>query len=168
VAKTDDSSLDDLLALKYSKSITTYWPFKAVTEPSAMPTSTGGPSDGNNSTDDGGMPSYVPPLLGTILGLLVVITVLCAILFWVRRKKQRRRLLASDSGASTINKRKTWSWLMGVNADEKDDYYAPGSENPLDESTIAGTSGYKRANPVEAPEDAVIHELGGKSNNFEN
>jgi hypothetical protein len=169
VAKTDNTSLDDLLAIKYPKAIETWWPFKAVTSPGAVPSSTGIATDSTN-TDGGSLPTYVPPLLGTILGLLVIFTMLCTILFWVRRKKQRRRLLASDSGASTAYKKRqsTWSWLMGVNADDKDDrdYYVPGSDakhGHLDGSTIAGTPGYEKPNPVEAPEDAVIYEMGGKS-----
>lgn len=71
-------------------------------------------------TKDGGMPSYIPPLLGAILGLLGVITILCAVLFWLRRKKQQRKRLQSDSAASTVRKnRQTWSWLLGVYGDEK-------------------------------------------------
>jgi hypothetical protein len=172
VAKTDNSSLDDLLAIKYQKTIETWWPFKAVTSSGAVPTSTGVITDASN-TDGGSLPTYVPPLLGTILGLLVIITILCTILFWVRRKKQRRRLLASDSGASTVVKKRqsTWSWLMGVNAEDKDDrdYYGPESDakhGHLDGSTIVGTPGCEKSNPVEAPEDAVIYEMGGKSKDF--
>lgn len=80
------------------------------------------------------MPSYIPPLLGAILGLLGVITILCAILFWLRRKKQQRKRLQSDSAASTVRKnRQTWSWLLGVYGDEKRGQFedpTPSSEHP--------------------------------------
>lgn len=107
-----------------------------------------------------GLPNYVPPLLGVILGLLVLITILCGILFWLRRRKQREaRRMTSDSGTSgAFRKKQTWSWLKGLSgASEKGDFYSPGSvKDPLD------TTGYE-VHPVEAPEDAVLHELGGKS-----
>lgn len=80
------------------------------------------------------MPSYIPPLLGAILGLLGVITILCAILFWLRRKKEQRKRLQSDSAASTGRKnRQTWSWLLGVYGDEKRGQFedpTPSSEHP--------------------------------------
>lgn len=86
------------------------------------------------------MPSYIPPLLGAILGLLGVITILCAVLFWLRRKKQQRKRLQSDSAASTVRKnRQTWSWLLGVYGDEKRGQFedpTPNTENsdPFDRS----------------------------------
>jgi len=66
--------------------------------------------------------------------------------------------MTSDSGASGAFRRKqTWSWLRGLGGmSEKGDFYSPGSaKDPLD------IPGYE-TNPVEAPEDAVLHELPGE------
>lgn len=89
------------------------------------------------------MPSYLPPLLGAILGLLVLITILCAVLFCLRRKRAQQKRLQSDSAASTVRKnRQTWSWLLGVYGDEKRGHGlvdpTPSTEppNPFDASAV--------------------------------
>jgi hypothetical protein len=55
---------------------------------------------------------------------------------------------------------------MNVNADEKGDFYAPSDaavKNPvLDSNAVPGTPAHEMPNPVEAPGDAIIHELPGK------
>jgi len=89
------------------------------------------------------VPSYLPPLLGAILGLLVLITILCAVLFCLRRKRAQQKRLQSDSAASTVRKnRQTWSWLLGVYGDEKRGHGlvdpTPSTEppNPFDASAV--------------------------------
>lgn len=115
------------------------------------------------------MPSYVPPLLGAILGLLGVITVLCTVLFWLRRKKQQRKRLQSDSAASTVRKnRQTWSWLLGVYGDEKRGDFGdptPNTEasNPFDHSALVSpmTEG---VNPMDAAVETMgrpVYEMPG-------
>lgn len=104
------------------------------------------------------MPSYVPPLLGAILGLLGLITVLCAILFWLRRKKLQKKRLQSDSAASTVRRnRQTWSWLLGVYGDEKNrDHFedpTPSTEtaNPFDHhSALVSPMTEVSTNPMDA------------------
>jgi hypothetical protein len=102
------------------------------------------------------MPSYVPPLLGAILGLLVLITILCAVLFWLRRKRQQQKRLQSDSAASTVRKnRQTWSWLLGVYGDEKRGHEwmdpTPSTEppNPFDGSTVVSPMTEVQVDPIE-------------------
>lgn len=135
----DDTAIPGLFNIKYTKTIPKYWPFSSVSSFETTVTSptvlllTPVPASSN-----GGMPGYIPPLLGAILGLLGVITILCAVLFWLRRKKQQLKLLQSDSAASSVRKnRQTWSWLLGVYGDEKRGQSGgptPSNPDPFDHS----------------------------------
>jgi hypothetical protein len=158
-ANWNDSSLPDLLAIKYPGNVTNYWPFKSLQSSAASPT----PTSSAFPINAGGLPSYVPPLLGATFGLLILVTLLCGVLFWLRRRKQRLRRLASDSGASTVlKKHRTWSWLMNVNIGDKEDYYNPSEKkNQFDDGTLSGAPAYEDSRLVEAPADTVIHEMPG-------
>ena len=128
------------------------------------------------------MPSYVPPLLGAILGLLLLITLLCVALFYLRRKRQEKRHLQTDSAASEVRKhRQTWSWLLGVNGDEKRDWAAlqqptgVAGQTPPDvggqgEHAVGGVGGVGavaavgavREEPIEAG-GRQLHEMSGEA-----
>jgi hypothetical protein len=167
-AKLGNDDLKTLLATKYTKKVKNYWPFESVN--TSSPTSTSSTQATTEAASHGGgnsLPSYLPPLLGAILGVLVVIAILGIYLFW-RRRNQRMRHLASDSGASTmVKRRRTWSWLGGVNSsdkpahDDSTEYGLSGErKNPLD---ATGQSAYepKTMVPVEADPQNTIFELPG-------
>ncbi|KAI5818342.1 hypothetical protein BZA77DRAFT_364449 [Pyronema omphalodes] len=158
-----DTDLGTLLQTQYPGTVKNYWPFAASHKPD-----TSIPKGDNDSGSGGGsqssLPKYVPPLLGVILGILGIAIILCSVLFWLRsRKHKQEQRLASDSGASAVVKRRTWSWLMNVNTDEKGDFYAPSEsavKSPVpDSSTVRGRPAHDTSNPVEVPGDGVVHEL---------
>ncbi|KAH0612393.1 uncharacterized protein H6S33_010445 [Morchella sextelata] len=161
-AKTwDNDDIKDLFNVPYTKTIPIYWPYSPApdtTTTSGIFTTTPASSDGGN-----GLPSYVPPLLGAILGLLGLITILCGVLFWLRRKKRGGRGAPTDSAASTTRKnRQTWSWLLGVYGDEKREFpddQTPGTEmtNPYDLH-----SGVSPMTEASNPTNAVIAEAQGR------
>lgn len=162
-----DTDLDTLLQIQYRGTVKNYWPYTVSYGSDTSATPKGGNDSGSGGGSQSSLPKYVPPLLGVILGILGIAIILCSVLFWLRsRKHKQERRLASDSGASAVVKRRTWSWLMNVNADEKGDFYAPSEaavKNPVvDSSTVPGTPAHEMPNPVEAPGDAIIHELPGK------
>ncbi|KAF8426068.1 hypothetical protein EV426DRAFT_710543 [Tirmania nivea] len=104
----------------YTETVTPLWAYSPTsTVPMASGTATSPPAP---SDSERGFPSYIPPLLGTLLGLFGIITVLSIILFILRRRKQKRDADAapSETEGSTVRKNKqTWSWLLGVYGDEK-------------------------------------------------
>ncbi|KAF8473258.1 hypothetical protein BDZ91DRAFT_830892 [Kalaharituber pfeilii] len=111
----------------YKEKTTPIWSYSPVDSPTTTnpsdttgrPSSTEAPSTGSEGN---GFPSYIPPLIGTLLGLFVLITVLALILFILRRRKQKRAAdaSASETEGSTVRKNKqTWSWLLGVYGDDK-------------------------------------------------
>lgn len=171
-AKDLDKGLLALLTTKYSKDPKTYWPFEAL-----EPTSPGNSqSDESDSADEsasggGGLPSYVPPLLGTILGLLVLGCLLALVLYYLRRRRRNIKRLQSDSAASTVvKKRQTWSWLMntkdGAEKGSLHEYtHTPGTEHtdPFDGSTAYGSPSTERQNPLNEAPESQIYEMPGNS-----
>ncbi|PWW76820.1 hypothetical protein C7212DRAFT_344289 [Tuber magnatum] len=171
----NSSEIQDLFGIKYTKTIKNYWPYQSVSGPSTNPPVVNGTFVPDPNKSGNGMPSYVPPLLGAILGLLVLITVLCAILFCLRRKRAERRRLQSDSAASTVRKnRQTWSWLLGVYGDEKRGQQewpepTPSTEppNPFDASAVGSPMREEQTKPIETagrqlyemPDTSVAQEL---------
>lgn len=113
----------------YTQTVTPLWaytPTSTTISGTGITTITSTPSGTGSS-----FPSYIPPLLGTLLGLFSVITVLSIILFILRRRKQKSALDAapSETEGSTVRKNKqTWSWLLGVYGDEKS---SRGAHQPL-------------------------------------
>lgn len=177
----------------YQKSITPLWSYKPESSTDPNTTGTGPASDptSTSSADSGSsFPSYIPPLLGTLLGLFGVITVLSIILFVIRRRKQKRAadIAPSETEGSTVRKNKqTWSWLLGVYGDEKS---ARGAHHPLghmrnysDDLSGTGTGTTlmygasegnresimspispltERSDPVQELQGKIIHEMPGK------
>ncbi|CUS13322.1 unnamed protein product [Tuber aestivum] len=169
----NSTEIRDLFGIKYTKTVTNHWPYPSVSGTGTNPPVVNGTVVPDPDKSDGGMPSYVPPLLGAILGLLVLITVLCGILFCLRRRKARRKRLQSDSAASTVRKnRQTWSWLLGVYGDEKrgQEWVEPAPSepsNPFDASVVGSPMREEQTNPIETagrqlyemPDTSVAQEL---------
>ncbi|KAG0126675.1 hypothetical protein HOY82DRAFT_614554 [Tuber indicum] len=169
----NSSEIQDLFGIKYTKTVKNYWPYQSVSgTPTTLPTVSGNVVAPEKSGN--GMPSYVPPLLGAILGLLVLITILCAILFCLRRRRAQKKRLQSDSAASTVRKnRQTWSWLLGVYGDEKRGHEwanpTPSTEppNPFDASAVGSPINEEQTDPIETagrqlyemPDTSVAQEL---------
>lgn len=106
-------ALASVFATTYPTSkITTYYPYAAVTtNGSTLPTvsATGG--------GGGGVPKFLPPLLGVILGLILVSSIVVGILIW-----RRRRLFKKNGGRSEMtdeNGHRILSWIRGQPIDNK-------------------------------------------------
>lgn len=173
--KFTDKGLETLLTTKYSKLVKNYWPFEPLAEKDTEGSSKINDGDDDDDSEDkgsGGLPSYVPPLLGAILGLLVVGCILALVLYYLRRRRRTIKRLQSDSAASTVvKKRQTWSWLMNTKeGGEKGSIHeydsTPNAEptDLYDGSTAYGSPTVERTNPLvnEAPE-SQIYEMPGMS-----
>lgn len=147
----DDKDLGKLFTntAAYKGQITPLWSY---TPDMASTTSQAGalPSTSGSSS----FPSYIPPLLGTLLGLFCLITVAAVISFIMRRHKQKLAFGASgsDTEGSTARKhRQTWSWLLGVHGDEKSTWPRfRGFSEDLSASGTRGVTGYNLSSFVDS------------------
>lgn len=169
-----DDDLKALLTAPYKKKVKNYWPFDVEASTNDSTDGTDTPSTSNTTNEESkssGLPSYVPPLLGAILGLLVLGCILAAVLYYLRRKRRNLKRLQSDSAASTVvKKRQTWSWLMNTrDGGEKGSLHEydrtsntePG--DPFDRDAIApayASPVVERTDPLEVPENQ-IYEMAG-------
>ena len=137
----DDDKLGELFAdtSLYLNTYTPKYDYTPVVDPTS--TSTGGPAPTNTgeTSENKGFPSYIPPLLGTLLGLFCVISVLGIVLFILKRRKWKLKQARSETEGSSVRRnRQTWSWLLGVYGDEK------GAESTRGEPLGLGRPGHMR------------------------
>lgn len=104
------SALADVFETPYDQDkITTYWPY-AKTSSSSRPDVPDDQDDDDNSGGGSGLPKWVAPVLGVVLGLMFVTGVLVLFCLWRRRKIFKSR--SSDSGTEDAGLR-IISWMRG-------------------------------------------------------
>ncbi|KAK4449938.1 RING finger protein B [Podospora aff. communis PSN243] len=64
-------------------------------------------------TGGGGVPAFLPPVLGVVLGLMFLTMIAVLILLWRRRKLLRRRGGQSEAGTEDTNGHRIMSWMRG-------------------------------------------------------
>ncbi|KAH6855680.1 hypothetical protein B0I37DRAFT_402400 [Chaetomium sp. MPI-CAGE-AT-0009] len=107
----DSAELAGIFEEEYPMSkITTYYPYASIapvnnTNPDVPPP--------EEEDDGGGLPSYLPPVLGVVLGLVFLTMVAVLILLWRRRRLLRRNGTASEAGTEDTNGNRIASWLRG-------------------------------------------------------
>lgn len=112
--------------------ITTYYPYASV-----------GPTNNTNpnapvptvESSGGGVPSYLPPVLGVVLGLVFLTMVAVLILLWRRRRLLRRGGTMSEAGTEDSNGNRITSWLRGQPSEVK----APTVTTASDYSPVSTT-----------------------------
>ncbi|KAI3399674.1 hypothetical protein diail_6023 [Diaporthe ilicicola] len=107
------TALSSVFASPYPTSkLTTYYPYaSATTTGSALPTTS------SQSGGGSGVPGFLPPLLGVILGLIFITSIVLGILFW-----RRRKYLKKNGGMSEMtdeNGHRILSWIRGQPTDTK-------------------------------------------------
>lgn len=98
--------LGKVFATKYDqKKITTYWPYPAAqtANPPAQPPPT-------PPSKSGGLPSWVGPVLGVILGLIALTCIIVLFCLWRRRKNLKNR---TSTNTSEEAGRRILSWIRG-------------------------------------------------------
>ncbi|ROT40770.1 hypothetical protein SODALDRAFT_104787 [Sodiomyces alkalinus F11] len=123
-----DDELADIFDTPYETSkIQTWYPYAAVTE-SSRPTIPDNNDDENENEDEdeddsggggggGGLPGWVAPTLGVVLGLVFVTAALVAFCLWRKRKFLKQR---GDSEASPDeNGMRVLSWIRGQPSETK-------------------------------------------------
>jgi hypothetical protein len=91
--------------------IVNYYPYKPQaannnTNPDLTP-------DVDVNSGGGGVPAFLPPVLGVVLGLMFLTMVAVLILLWRRRKLLRRRGGQSEAGTEDTNGHRIMSWMRG-------------------------------------------------------
>ncbi|EGR52661.1 uncharacterized protein TRIREDRAFT_119556 [Trichoderma reesei QM6a] len=104
LGKVFDTSYDQ-------KKITTYWPYPAIE--SAHPPAQPSPTPPSKS---GGLPSWVGPVLGVILGLIALTCIIVLFCLWRRRKNIGNR---SSTNTSDEAGHRILSWIRGQPATNK-------------------------------------------------
>ncbi|KAH0536463.1 hypothetical protein FGG08_006676 [Glutinoglossum americanum] len=151
-----DNALPSLFGAKYSGSITTYYPYKAAPTNSTRPSV---PIPGPPAK--GGIPSWVAPLLGVVLGLVAISAIAtCFMLHYRNKRNQRSGSYNSHSISGNV-----WPWLNSSTPAPKtptvtsEDPSVPTPGSPLVGSLLVP------AQPEEPPvtiAEAFTGELGGR------
>jgi hypothetical protein len=165
------SALNDLFDTEYdTKKIKEYWPYNKAA-------STGrprldNPSDGDEDQDDSsgsGLPKWVAPVLGVVLGLMLVTGILVVFCLWRRRRIFRNS--NSDYGTEDPGSR-IRSWIRGQHNEKAPTVTT--DETPVSPSTemastaqVVGLSPSPAGTPVNTSSpaevaDTQIHEMAGK------
>jgi hypothetical protein len=153
-----NSSLANVFGAAYDATkITKWYPYA-----SATPTSTRAPVTPVPSSSGGsGLPSWVAPVLGVVLGLVFLSAILVFVLLWRRRRIFNPRS-ESLAGTSDINRNRVLSWVRGaepkaptVTSEETPSSPYDDTESPRDPEPSA----------VEAS-GTQIHEMPGKYSIF--
>ncbi|KAK0619948.1 hypothetical protein B0T14DRAFT_220847 [Immersiella caudata] len=106
------TALAAVFAEKYpTTKIVNYYPYK----PQAANNNTNPdlPPDTNVDSGGGGVPAFLPPVLGVVLGLMFLTMIAVLILLWRRRKLLRRRGGQSEAGTEDTNGHRIMSWMRG-------------------------------------------------------
>ncbi|KAI9828517.1 MAG: hypothetical protein M1826_006054 [Phylliscum demangeonii] len=110
-----DAALSSLFAAAYSKTVPTYYPYASATttrtdSPQPTRVSTILPSPVPHSS---GVPSWVGPVIGVIVGLIAVTAIFLALFVWYSRRVRKRGRGTSDAGTSGFRYR-IESWMQGT------------------------------------------------------
>ncbi|KKZ67438.1 hypothetical protein EMCG_06889 [[Emmonsia] crescens] len=102
--------LRDLFRTKYTKPIKTYYPYPLHKSSAPNPTK---PRESNDrgGGGGGGLPKWVAPVLGVVLGLIFVTGLAVLWLLWRRR---RDRTYATSEGVISDNRKRIMGWMYGM------------------------------------------------------
>ncbi|EGY20877.1 uncharacterized protein VDAG_02401 [Verticillium dahliae VdLs.17] len=140
-----DDKLADVFATPYSTSkIQTWYPYQRVTEASQPTVEPGG--DGKNASDDsgggGGMPKWVGPTLGAVLGFVFLVAFLAGFCLW------RRRKLRHQGARTEYNGTRILSWIRGQPTEDKALTLTTLEELPSNADTVVGHAASSPSVPI--------------------
>ncbi|KAK2755748.1 hypothetical protein FQN54_005898 [Arachnomyces sp. PD_36] len=135
----DDDELSGIFGKAYAKDIKTYYPYE--------PTTPGDPSTTDTSTPDGdggggGLPLWVGPVIGVLLGLIATSGVIMAWVFFRRRRRTRRSSYGPSEGSQINNRNRVLKWMYGTKVSgHKSDYTTTSTELGGTEKPLPGFRG---------------------------
>lgn len=102
-----DNALSSLFEIPYTKTVKTYFPYSSASgSPGVTPVPTAVPNNG-------GLAKWVAPVLGVVLGLILLSIIAVLILLYRRRKLLRRNSIATSNAGSSYNNR-ILNWVNGM------------------------------------------------------
>ncbi|KAI5463824.1 hypothetical protein BGZ63DRAFT_403091 [Mariannaea sp. PMI_226] len=153
------SALAEVFATSYdADKITTYYPYASATTSSQPKASDN--TDDKKKSGDSNLPGWVAPVLGVVLGLILVISV--TVLFCLYRRRKIFRNRSSVAGTEDTGMR-IISWMRGQQQHEKDHTFTTSEDTPtspeMEEAGIVGRSPLPTvatpAEPAEMPDDHI-------------
>lgn len=141
-------ALEDVFGTSYDKDkIKTWGPYNAVDSSSNRPKL----PNGEGKNNDGGLPSWVAPVLGVVLGLMLVTGAIVIFCLWRRRKIFKGR--SSEAGTEDAGKR-ILSWMMRSQATDKAPTVTTSEDTPASpEMTVV-----KPVEPTPVDDPVLCHE----------
>lgn len=158
-------ALAEVFATPYdTDKITTYYPYAAAATETSRPEV---PDDGNGDKDKkgGGLPGWVAPVLGVVLGLILLTSIIVIFCLWRRRKILKNH--PSEPGTEDAGMR-ILSWMRGQQPNEKaptvtSSDETPGSPEMYQTRAIGSTtSGFVNTPSRFEMADTQLAELGGE------
>ncbi|KAK2801342.1 hypothetical protein FQN51_005442 [Onygenales sp. PD_10] len=143
--------LRDVFSKKYTKPIKTYYPYPVENATSPAPTSTTTPSNGS------GLPKWVAPVLGVVLGLIFITGLAVLWLMWRRR---RDRKYAPSEGPSSDNRNRIMGWMYGMGLPTHKTHMTTASTEIGINDKHTSTLGYSEAGesaPSAHPNSGVVY-----------
>ncbi|KAK2793410.1 hypothetical protein FQN52_001547 [Onygenales sp. PD_12] len=143
--------LRDVFSKKYTKPIKTYYPYPVENATSPAPTSTTAPSNGS------GLPKWVAPVLGVVLGLIFITGLAVLWLMWRRR---RDRKYAPSEGPSSDNRNRIMGWMYGMGLPTHKTHMTTASTEIGINDKHTSTLGYSEAGesaPSAHPNSGVVY-----------
>jgi hypothetical protein len=159
-----EDDLGDVFAKTYDMAKISAWgPFSAAESPTGQPDPPRDDSDDNGG--GGGLPSWVAPVLGVVLGLMVLTGALVVFFVWRKRRIFRNNPNAGSSDASTEDTgKRIIQWIKGQPAQqpvEKAPTVATSEETPASPETRSVSALKSDAYPSPPPEGGIFYETAG-------
>ena len=161
-----DDGLKELFDRPYDTDKIKVWgPFTAAESPTGQPDPPGGNSDNNGGGGGGGLPSWVAPVLGVVLGLMVLTGALVIFFVWRKRRIFQHDPNAGSSDASTEDTgKRIIQWIKGQPAQqpvEKAPTVTTSEETPASPETRSVSALKSDAYPSPPPEGGIFYETAG-------
>lgn len=153
----DNGSLSSIFSTQYTKTIPKYYPYKLQgTNSTSSPTVSPAVTIGGG----GGLPTWVAPVLGVVLGLIVVAAAAIIFMLWWR-KKGSKNWGASDSHESVSGlKGFVLRWLNGTAGQEARSSKGP-TELQVDDDATTVVSSARNERHISEVDSFDVHELAG-------
>ncbi|KAH6685748.1 hypothetical protein F5X68DRAFT_16791 [Plectosphaerella plurivora] len=156
------SALGDIFQTSYATTkIQTYYPYTKAEQTGRPPVDDPNGGDDNTGGGGGGLPRWVAPVLGVVLGLVFLTALLVAFCLW-----RRRKILRGDGYTETTtddNGTRILSWIRGQPAEHKALTVTTTEDTPSNAEMAEVRSPASPASPVVAPRfemmDTAIAEL---------
>lgn len=158
-----DDALSSLFGNEYTKTIPSYYPYESVEA-----TSTGGAIPTRLSTTaptpvprSGGVPKWVAPVLGVVLGLMAITALFVGFILYRRRQYIKRRGSTSDTGTTKGNRYRIMDWIQYPPIPTKAETTTTEDTSDSSGATVVGSASSEKEPVIVGTGLHVMHEAAG-------